>query len=400
MRILVAWDDRTEADLLGLYLHAGGNQVELTVDRESYLSALRDHPWDVILQSLTLPSVEVGFESFLAAQQEQPGVPIIGACRATEVFALTHFVAHGLRSHMVRDPAGDYVFLLTPTLELACAAASSDEARRRAESLGAEIDSLRRMQQSLLARDAVAPPGYRLAARFEPAQVRLASSLPNVTAGGDFSHILAIDERHCALLVGDAAGHALRAAMTMLVLHTFTRMMTDRSGFDPAAILTRVNRPLCEDQSVVTQDGPITLLCAVLDSATHTLTWAAAGHPVPLMLDAAADTVLPAPSQLPVGPSLGIDADAVFPVQRCILAPGARLLIHSDGLVDAFRETDTGIETFGTSGVCETLHKTAHLPLDLALTSLFDRSYAFTNGAGRHDDTSVVLLERHSETPS
>jgi hypothetical protein len=33
-------------------------------------------------------------------------------------------------------------------------------------------------------------------------------------------------------------------------------------------------------------------------------------------------------------------------------------------------------------------------PLDAALAALFDDSFAFTGGLGRHDDTSGVLMER------
>ena len=36
-------------------------------------------------------------------------------------------------------------------------------------------------------------------------------------------------------------------------------------------------------------------------------------------------------------------------------------------------------------------------PLDQALERLFAESRAFTQGTGRHDDTSVVLVERYGD---
>jgi hypothetical protein len=39
------------------------------------------------------------------------------------------------------------------------------------------------------------------------------------------------------------------------------------------------------------------------------------------------------------------------------------------------------------------------MPLAAALQKLFDDSNAATQGSGRHDDTSVVLLERRKVKP-
>ena len=42
----------------------------------------------------------------------------------------------------------------------------------------------------------------------------------------------------------------------------------------------------------------------------------------------------------------------------------------------------------------QTLQSCRDLDLDKALAFLFDKTSQYTGGVGRHDDTSVVLLER------
>ena len=73
-----------------------------------------------------------------------------------------------------------------------------------------------------------------------------------------------------------------------------------------------------------------------------------------------------------------------------------RLLFYTDGLQEAFPEhhpTKTG--EFGVDGITHTLQATREGSAKAVLQALFDNSEAYTEGSGRHDDTSVVLLERH-----
>ena len=55
--------------------------------------------------------------------------------------------------------------------------------------------------------------------------------------------------------------------------------------------------------------------------------------------------------------------------------------------------TNAGL-AFGTQGLMQAMQGCRDLELDKALAYLFDKTSAYTGGVGRHDDTSVVLLER------
>jgi serine phosphatase RsbU (regulator of sigma subunit) len=56
-----------------------------------------------------------------------------------------------------------------------------------------------------------------------------------------------------------------------------------------------------------------------------------------------------------------------------------------------------GHRQFGLEGVTRTLQRCRRRSLSETLDELFRESHEFTAGGGRHDDTSVLLLERRLE---
>jgi serine phosphatase RsbU (regulator of sigma subunit) len=81
-------------------------------------------------------------------------------------------------------------------------------------------------------------------------------------------------------------------------------------------------------------------------------------------------------------------------VERTVIEPGSRLLLYTDGLAEAFKDDEGGHMEFGRNGLEGALRSSRSYPLELSMQRLFDASNSFTAGEGRHDDTSVVLLER------
>ncbi len=78
---------------------------------------------------------------------------------------------------------------------------------------------------------------------------------------------------------------------------------------------------------------------------------------------------------------------------RAQVPPNCRILLYTDGLDEAFPEDGSEEDQFGEKGIINTLKDTIDLPMEEALERLFQDSHDATGG-GRHDDTSVVLLER------
>src|SRR5260370_35947883 len=112
MRILFAWDDPEQADLLGLYLGAEGNATKICLSAEEFDAENILGKWDVVLLSMTFPkSADDGYQHYLQQQKQMPGIPIVLACRQGEMLNLPRFMTHGLRFYLVRDDNGDFIFL-------------------------------------------------------------------------------------------------------------------------------------------------------------------------------------------------------------------------------------------------------------------------------------------------
>ncbi len=141
--------------------------------------------------------------------------------------------------------------------------------------------------------------------------------------------------------------------------------------------------------------GFITLFYAAVDVETHVMQWTTAGHPLPLLHTAKNDEVRPIGDGSEGGLPLGITSGVPYDSSRLTLPPGSRVLLYTDGLADAFPlNTPEGYAAFGVGGIVAALQASRGMPTDETLDRLFTASNAFTLGAGRVDDTSVVLVER------
>ncbi|HUG89971.1 MAG TPA: PP2C family protein-serine/threonine phosphatase [Planctomycetaceae bacterium] len=395
MRILVGWDDPVEADLIALYLNVSSTSATVTTNNAAFLAeAERDSGWDGVLLPTSTPDAETAWQTFCRVQQLLPDVAIVGACRTDDVFRVARFMRNGMRTFLIRDPAGDFMFLLQVVLESSVEAVRAERERFVSEKLREEIEAVRKLQQSIIPRDLPRPAGYGMAARYESSQIRVFGGRPVTLAGGDYYDVFMLNDNTTVLLLGDASGHGMRACMSIMTMHTLVGMIRNNEFRDTAAFVSDVNRRLCEQAIVQDEGGFITLLYAVLRTDTHELEWTSAGHPVPLLHRLATNEVEPLGSIDDGGLPLGIIPDAEYDVHKAALPARSRLLIYTDGLEDAFPCGDHDHASFGREGIERSLKRADGLPLDEALNALFADSAAFTAGAGRHDDTSVVLAER------
>jgi serine phosphatase RsbU (regulator of sigma subunit) len=395
MKILLAWDVPSEAELLALYLGGEDNEVVLADSPEEVLSLLRAGVWDVAFVALTFPeTVEQGFHLFCRMQSLSAGVPLVMACRPQEMINLPRFLTRGLRFYIYRDPQGDFIFLVLSTLESAVAAHHAEEERKLAEHLRREINGVRLLQEAIIPHGLEAPPGYRAAARYEPAHLTRVGGQPVVMAGGDYYDLFCPGEHTLVALVGDASGHGLKACMSIMTMHTLVRMLGTASFRDTAAFVREINAMLCANSIVQSGGGFITLLYVVVDTQSHTVSWTSAGHPPALLHRLDSNEIEPVGSNADGGLPLGIAEGADYPALSFTLPPRSRLLLYSDGLTDALAPGSPAESAFGVRGICEALRACRDRPVGEALNHLFDASHQFTGGQGRHDDTSVLLLER------
>jgi hypothetical protein len=145
-------------------------------------------------------------------------------------------------------------------------------------------------------------------------------------AGGDFYDAFPLSDGRVGLLLGDVSGHG-RQALAKTTLVRFTVRAHLEAGLSPREAISISGRSL--DGRLA--DDFSTVLAAIHDPASGTLTYASAGHPPPLVLGPPAHTPLTASSAPPIGVG--------FPTgQRQTVLPmpeGTTVAIYSDGLLEA-----------------------------------------------------------------
>ena len=213
-------------------------------------------------------------------------------------------------------------------------------------------------------------------------------------AGGDYYDAFTLPDDSIIVLVGDASGHGMKACMSIMTMHTLIRMIRYDEFRDPAHFVAYVNRMLCQQSVVNNEGGFITLLYGILTPKTNEFRWAAAGHQAPILHELDSDTVTVIGDEDSAGLPIGIVSEAEYETHVSHLPSRARLLLYTDGIIEAFPGGQEEHVEFGVSGLIESLRSARNLPLDATLQKLFKDSNAFTQGSGRHDDTSVLLLER------
>ncbi|MCA9087345.1 MAG: serine/threonine-protein phosphatase [Planctomycetaceae bacterium] len=395
MRILVHWDDLTQAELIRLYLNVDENGIVITTDSEAFRNLVESsQSWDAIVLTTSHPDHDQAYSIFQMVKEARPECPIVAACHPQDVYRLARYLTAGLRSYLIRDSGGDYMFLLHAVIEGAIRQVEAELERLVSEKLRQEIDSVRQLQESIIPQNIICPPNYGIVARYESSQIRVIGGRPVTMAGGDYYDAFTLPDDSIIVLVGDASGHGMKACMSIMTMHTLIRMIRYDEFRDPAHFVAYVNRMLCQQSVVNNEGGFITLLYGILTPKTNEFRWAAAGHQAPILHELDSDTVTVIGDEDSAGLPIGIVSEAEYETHVSHLPSRARLLLYTDGIIEAFPGGQEEHVEFGVSGLIESLRSARNLPLDATLQKLFKDSNAFTQGSGRHDDTSVLLLER------
>lgn len=237
--------------------------------------------------------------------------------------------------------------------------------RRHREKTDREADEARQIQQSLLPRSSPFIPGF----------VVTGVSVPAGAVGGDWYDFIALDDGRWGLVLADVSGKGTAAALLMSATRGMVRSLADR--WSPANVLAKLNRLLVDDFPT---GRFVTMIYAVLDPATRSLTFASAGHLPPLLIAGADAHYLESDKGLPLGLAYGD-----YSQRQIQLAPGSRLLFYSDGLTEA---TDPQGEEFGGDRLRAAAQAADACPENLIATA---RHHA--DGKGLDDDATAILIK-------
>ncbi|KHK02741.1 SpoIIE family protein phosphatase [Desulfovibrio sp. TomC] len=210
--------------------------------------------------------------------------------------------------------------------------------------------------------------------------------------GGDYFDYLSFapaPDGGCDIIVGDATGHGIAAALFMATGRALLRG-GQGAGSGPAALLTLANVLLWQD----TADSGrfITLYFLRLEGGglapKGRLVWSRAGHDPAMVYDPATDSFV---ELLGPGLPLGVLPDYSYEEQSCPgLSPGQLLLLGTDGIWEARNPADA---MYGKDRFREVVRRHANLSAEAIVAAVHADVAAFQESAPRDDDITLVVLK-------
>jgi hypothetical protein len=226
--------------------------------------------------------------------------------------------------------------------------------QRDQERTSSELAAARSVQELMIPQQKIETPGFEVDSIYDPAN----------EVGGDFFHVQPLPNGGLLVVVGDVAGKGLQAAMNVSMLMGALRSITNLA---PAEILKSLNRVLAGSESFTTCQ-------AALFKADGELVLANAGHLPPYLNSQEV--------ALPGGLPLGVLPEVSYEEVRLYLHPGDRILLLSDGVVEARNPSG---ELFGFDRVHNLSNQSAFY--------IADAAKAF----GQDDDITVLTVRRLAE---
>ena len=223
--------------------------------------------------------------------------------------------------------------------------------QREQQRVKSELSAARSIQELMIPQENVATPGFEVDTVYCPAN----------EVGGDFYHVQPMSDGGMLVVIGDVAGKGLKAAMTVSMIVGALRRTEEQS---PARIVESLNRVLAGNDSYTT-------CMAARFGADGALVLSNAGHLAPYLNSQEV--------AVPGGLPLGVLPEVSYEEAQLYLHPGDRILLLSDGVVEARRPTG---ELFGFDRVHNLSNQTAFTIADTARTF------------GQQDDITVLTVRR------
>jgi len=243
------------------------------------------------------------------------------------------------------------------------------------ELLEHELRVARSIQQASLPKDVPTLEGWQISPYYQPAR----------EVGGDFYDFHLLSEDQLGVVVGDAAGKGVPAALVMSTTCGMLQLAAQALDSSPGEVLQRVNETLL---SRIPSNMFVTCFYTILDANSGSLSYANAGHDLPYLHRNGEAEELRAR-----GMPLGLMPGMSYEEKETILEAGESALFYSDGLVEAH---DPKGEMFGFPRLRTLVAE--HAKGEPLVDFLMDKLRSFTgDGWEQEDDITLVTLQRSAQ---
>ena len=249
--------------------------------------------------------------------------------------------------------------------------------RAQLSRLRQELEVARHLQLSSLPRVFPPFPGrmeFDLFAAMEPAK----------EVGGDFYDFALVGGDRLAVMIGDAAGKGVSAAMFIAMARSILRSAIVR-GASPGQALALANSTLAVENHTMMF---ATAFVGVLDLGTGWFTYANAGHNPPYLVTAGDVQGIRGAA----GIALGIMEDAEYEDHDVQVAAGATVVLFTDGVTEA---NDPDGAMFGEPSLEASLAALGQSPPEQGVAAIQRAVQNFARDAEQADDITVLALRWH-----
>ena len=363
--VLVADDQPDVIAALRLLLRGAGFDTQGAASVDDVRRNLAARDFDAVLMDLNYArDTTSGAEGLVLISDlhaTQPHVPLIAMTGWANVETAVEAMRRGARGYIPKPWNNEaLVHVLRAEIEHARAAGAQLAPREWREAQA--------IHRGLL--PAVLPdvPGCRLAWRWEPAS----------GFGGDYYDALPLGPGRLAVCIADVCGKGLPAALLVSSLQATVRAFADGDAA-PHEAVTRINRALCRQGA---HGRFVTLFVAVLDTREGVIRYCNAGHNPPILVSANGTV-----SRLEAGGAVvGVFDAASYTGGRTVVGTGDRLLLFTDGLVEAGLSSE---REFGDDHLVDTLVRHRALGANEILERVFCDVHQW---AGRRLDDDATAL--------
>jgi predicted ester cyclase len=248
-----------------------------------------------------------------------------------------------------------------------------EQERLERERVEQELRVARSIQQASLPEEVPTLEGWQISPFYQPAR----------EVGGDFYDFHYLSEGRLGLVVGDATGKGVPAALVMSTTCGMLRLAAQNYS-SPGQMLRRVNEALFP---YIPSNMFVTCFYAILDPKRGSLSYANAGHDIPYLRRRGGDCQELRARGMPLGLMPGMD----YEQKEIVLDAGEEALLYSDGLVEAH---DPKGEMFGFPRLQQLLAEHGDEKESLEDALLEELSSFVGQGWEQEDDITLVTLRR------
>jgi serine phosphatase RsbU (regulator of sigma subunit) len=214
---------------------------------------------------------------------------------------------------------------------------------------------------------------------------------PMKRVGGDFFDFIKMREDSIGILISDVSGHGVPAALITSMLKSFVLQSGERKQ-NPEQLMAYLNDSLINH----TSGNFITAFYCIYHPDEKNLVYCNAGHPLPFIISEHGVESIPSSSRnLPLAVFKNEELESYNKQYRnsvCTLNHGERLLLFTDGLIEA-RAGKFTKEMFGDSELDIVLYENRDLPIDEFLVLINMKLIDYCQSENLEDDVCMVCID-------